>query len=150
MFNGKTVAAILAALIFIASVSFGETENPSADSNALTTETLKTAPSTTLKASWGDYLHYTKIGRFDLAKGNAQAILESKPDPVQLLALSEENPQGYAILLRVIDSASDTELVEVSKKVLDVIEQGKFIRRTDPKIIAEEIRRLSRTERGGH
>jgi HEAT repeat protein len=148
MFNRKTVAAILAVVILAASVSFGANENPSADSNALTTETLKAAPSTTLKASWNDFLHYTKIGRLDLAKGNAQAILESKPDPLELLTLSEENPQGYAILLRVIDASSDTELVELSKKVLDVIEQGKFIRRTDPKIIAEEIRRLSSTTRG--
>ena len=51
--------------------------------------------------NWNDFLHYTKIGRFDLAKGYAQAVLESSPDPVEMLALSEENPQGYAILLKV-------------------------------------------------
>jgi HEAT repeat protein len=126
MFNRKTITAILALGLLSASVSFGRT----------------------LKENWNDFLHYTKIGRLDLAKGYAQTILESKPDPLELLGLSEENPQGYAILLRVIDNASDPELVELSQQVLAIIEQGKFIRRTDPKIITEEIRRLSSTERG--
>ncbi len=126
MFNRKTIGAILALGLFVVSVSFGAT----------------------LKENWNDYLHYTKIGRLDLAKGYAQAVLESNPDPLELLSLSEENPRGYAILLRVVDTASDAELVELSKKVLDVIEQGRFIRRADPKIIGEEIRRLSSTARG--
>ena len=123
MFKRKTVGAILAAGFFVVGVCFGQT----------------------LKENWNDFLHYTKIGRLDLAKGYAQAVLESNPDPLELLTLSEENPQGYAILLRVIDTASDAELVELSKKVLDIIEQGRFVRRADPKIIAEEIRRLSGT-----
>jgi len=126
MFKKKTVGVILVAGLFVVSVSFGAT----------------------LKENWNDFLHYTKIGQFDLAKGYAQAVLESKPDPLELLTLSEENPQGYAILLRVIDTASDAELVELSKKIMDVIEQGRFARRADPKIIGEEIRRLSNTTRG--
>jgi len=126
MFNRKTVAAILAVGLFVFSVCFGQT----------------------LKDNWNDYLHYTKIGRLDLAKGYAQAVLEGNPDALELLTLSEENPQGYAVLLRVIDAAADAELVELSGKILDIIEQGRFIRRADPKIIAEEIRRLSSTTRG--
>jgi len=126
MFKKKTAGAILVAGLFVVSISFGQT----------------------LDKDWNDFLHYTKIGRFDLAKGYAQAVLESNPDPLELLTLSEENPLGYAILLRVIDTASDTELVGLSNKILDVIEQGKFIRRADPKTIAEEIRRLSSTTRG--
>lgn len=126
MFKKKTIGVILAAGLFVVSISFGQT----------------------LKENWNDFLHYTTIGRLDLAKGYAQAVLESKPDPLELLTLSEENPQGYAILLRVIDTASDAELVKLSKKILDVIEQGRFARRTDPKIIGEEIRRLSSTTRG--
>ncbi len=121
MFNGKFVAAILAVGLFVASAGFGQT----------------------LEDNWNDFLHYTKIGRLDLAKGYAQVILDSNPDPVALLALSKENPRDYAILLRVIDTAPDAELVELSGKVLDIIEQGQLIRRSDPKIIVEEIKRLS-------
>jgi HEAT repeat protein len=127
MFNRKTVAAILAVGLFIVSAGFAQT----------------------LEDNWNDFLHYTKIGRLDLAKGYAQVILNSNPDPVALLALSKENPRGYAILLRVIDTAPDAELVKLSGKILDIIKQGIFIRRSDPKIIVEEIKRLnSETPRG--
>ena len=97
----------------------------------------------TVEENWNDFLHYTKIGRLDLAKGYAQAVLDSVPDPVKLLDLSEKNPQGYDILLRVVETAADAELTELSSKLLEVIEQGRFISRTKPKIIAEEIRKLS-------
>lgn len=127
MFNRKTVAAILAVGLLLVSAGFAQT----------------------LEDNWNDFLHYTKIGRLDLARGYAQVILDSNPDPVELLALSKENPRGYAILLRVIDTAPDAELVELSRKILDIIEQGIFIRRSDPKIIVEEIKRLnSKTPRG--
>ena len=126
MFNGKTVAAILAVGLFTVTAGFAQS----------------------LEENWNDFLHYTKIGRLDLAKGYAQAVLESDPDPLELLSLSKENPQGYAVLLRVIDTAPDAELVELSGKILGIIEQGRFIRRSDPRIITEEIRRLSGTARG--
>jgi len=125
MYSRKTIVLILSAGLFLSGPVLAQT----------------------LKENWNDFLHYTKIGRLDLAKGYAQVVLESKPDPVELLALSEENPVGYEILLRVVDTASDAELVELSGKLLGVIEEGRFIRRSDPKIITDEIRRLSGTSR---
>jgi len=101
-----------------------------------------------LEENWNDFLHYTKIGRFDLAKGYAQLCLESNPDPVELFDLSEKNPDGFSFLLRVHEIAPDTELAELAGKVLSIVEQGRFLRRRDPKIIVEEIKRLSGTERG--
>ena len=99
-----------------------------------------------LEDDWNDFLHYTAIGRFDLAAGYAERLIESNPDPVAVLALSEENPNGYGILLRM--HTVSEELKEVSGQILDIIEQGRFIRRTDAKIIIEEIKRLSSTIRG--
>jgi len=128
MFNGKTAVAIIAAVLLAANACLAQTPTP--------------------EESWGDFLHYTMIGRFDLAKGHAQALLAGNPDPVKLLEMSRENPQGYDILVRVSQTASDTELVELSGKILALIERGRFIERIEPKIIAEEVRRLSTTERG--
>ena len=102
----------------------------------------------TLEEDWNDFLHYTKIGRFDMAKGHAQAVLASNPDPEKLLDLSKQNPQGYQILVRVNEVAPDAELAQLSGKILSIIEQGRFIRRSAPAIIAEEVRRLSTTDRG--
>ena len=109
---------------------------------------VSTCSAQTLEENWNDFLHYTKIGRFDMAKGHAQAVLASNPDPVKLLELSRANQQGYQILLRVNDVAPDAELADLSGKILAIIEQGRFIERTEPRIIAEEVRRLSGTDRG--
>jgi len=99
-----------------------------------------------LEENWNDFLHYTAIGRFELAKSYAEQIIESQPDPTRLLELSEENQEGYRLLLKM--HADSEELREVSGKILDLIEEGRYIRRTDPKIIAQEIRRLSGPIRG--
>ena len=99
-----------------------------------------------LEDDWNDFLHYTVIGRFDLAGGFAQKIIDSNADPLALLNLSEENPRGYAILVKV--HASNPDLAPLAAKILDIIEKGRFIRRTDSEIIQEEIKRLSSTVRG--
>ncbi|MBN2594391.1 MAG: HEAT repeat domain-containing protein [Sedimentisphaerales bacterium] len=115
---------------------------------AITYLGVSTCSAQTLEENWNDLLHYTKIGRFDMAKGHAQAVLASNPDPVKLLELSRANEQGYQILLRVNEAAPDAELADLSGKVLAIIEQGRFIERTEPRIIAEEVRRLNSTDRG--
>ncbi|MBC8379097.1 MAG: HEAT repeat domain-containing protein [Planctomycetes bacterium] len=99
-----------------------------------------------LEENWNDFLHYTAIGRFELAQSYADQIIQSQIDPTELLALSENNPDGYRLLLKM--NADSDELREVSGKILDLIEQGRYIRRTDPKIIFQEIKRLSSTIRG--
>jgi hypothetical protein len=101
-----------------------------------------------LEDNWGDLVHYTTIGRFDLAKGYAQAIIQANPDPVKLLALSKANPQGYQMMLRVREVAPDVELVDLIGKIIDIIEKGQFTRRSDAAIIAAEVRRLSSGDRG--
>jgi hypothetical protein len=126
MFNGKKIAAILILTLLAVNIGFSQS----------------------LEENWNDFLHYTKIGRFDLAAGYAQAILDSNPAPVELLGLSEANPPSFALLLKVNENLSDAKLKELSDKILDIIEQGRFTRRSDPKIIQEEIKRLSGTTRG--
>ncbi len=100
----------------------------------------------TLEDDWNDFLHYTVIGRFDLAAGFAQKIIDSNPDPLALLNLSEENPRGYAIVVKV--HSSNPELAPLAAQILDIIEKGRFVRRSDPEIILAEIKRLSSTVRG--
>ncbi|MGD0571958.1 MAG: HEAT repeat domain-containing protein [Sedimentisphaerales bacterium] len=102
----------------------------------------------TLEGNYNDLFHYLNIGRFDMAKGYAQAILDSNAAPLDLFALADGNPQGYALIVKAKESSTDTALAGLCGKVVDIIEQGRFIRRSDPKIISEEITRLSSTSRG--
>jgi hypothetical protein len=102
----------------------------------------------TLEGNYNDMLHYLKIGRFDLAKGYAQAILDGNAAPLDLFALADGNPQGYALVVKAKETSTDKALADVCGKVVDIIEQGRFIRRSDPKVILDEIARLSSTSRG--
>ena len=126
MLNRKNFTIVLATALFVTTAAYSQN----------------------LEQNWNDYLHYTKIGRLDLAAGYAQALLDDQPEPVELLALSEANLNGYAILIKVIDSAPQARLTELSKEILVLIERGRFIRRTEPRIIVAEVKRLSTTQRG--
>ncbi|MHC4573622.1 MAG: HEAT repeat domain-containing protein [Planctomycetota bacterium] len=126
MFKAKTLVSIVTIMLAGVGVGFAQT----------------------LENNWNDFLHYTLIGRFDMAEGFAQAILESDPDPVELLAISEKNPRSYMLLIRAKETKHQPRLAELGGKLWDVIEQGRFIRRSDPIVIVQEIKRLSTTERG--
>lgn len=102
----------------------------------------------TLSEDWSDFLHFTKMGRFDLGKGYAQAVLQRNPDPAAVYKLVQENPQGYELAMKVADSAHDEELAGLTQQLLAVVDEGRFLRRTEPGLIVEEIRRLSTTPRG--
>ncbi len=104
--------------------------------------------SQTLESNYNDSLHYLMIGRFDLAKGYAKSIIDGNPEPVELFKIAEGNPRGYAMLVKAAETADDKELSVLCGKLLGIIEQGRFLRRSDPKIIVEEIARLSTTKRG--
>ena len=54
-----------------------------------------------LEDNWNDFLHYTAIGRYDLAQAFGQKIIDSDPDPVSMLKMSQKNPNGYQILLKM-------------------------------------------------
>ena len=101
-----------------------------------------------LKEDLNDFLHYTAIGRFELANSYGEQLVESQPDPTQLLELIEkdEYQDGYRLLLKMHEDSD--ELRDISGQILGLIEEGRYIRRTDPKIISQEIQRLSTTIKG--
>jgi len=105
-------------------------------------------PAQPLANNWNDFLHYVKIARFDLAKGYGQAILQAKPDPAELFGLVQANQQGYDIAMKMAESVHDAELAQLTQQLLSIIDQGRFSHRTEPRIIVEEVRRLTSTPRG--
>ena len=79
-----------------------------------------------LEEDWNDFLHYTMIGRLDLAKGYAQAILQGNPNPVALFERVQQNPQGYDFAMKVAETSRDEELAKVTQQLLGVIDQGQL------------------------
>ena len=131
MFNAKTLAAVL--LLTVAAVAASPAQTP--------TETA------TLEGNFNDFLHYTLIGRLDVAKAYAQALLQSNPDPVKLLQLTQQNPRAYQVLERARQNKHDAELAQLAEKLFNTIEQGRFLRRSDAKVIYQEVKRLSEGNR---
>jgi hypothetical protein len=162
MLNGRTVAVILIIGTCVVGATLAQGQ-AAADANtpqqvppavppqaspATPQQVNAAVPPQALDEDWNDFLHYSMIGRLDLAKGYAQAILQGNPDPVALFELVQQNPQGYDFAMRIAETARDEELAKVTQQLLGVIDQGRFARRTDSKIIVEEIRRLGSTPRG--
>ena len=99
MFNSKTlVSTLILVSVLIGTTFAGELED-----------------------NWDDFLHYTKIGRLDLAKDYANIIIESEPDAVALLGFVESNSQSYTILQKATQTPHDAELAKLSGQLLDII-----------------------------
>lgn len=97
--------------------------------------------------NWDELMHYTLIGKWDLAKVYGQALVDGDPDPVQLLNLAQL--ERYADSYRNLTLLkADSPIKDIAAKVLELIEQGRFEQRTNPQRIADEVRRLSTTTRG--
>jgi HEAT repeat protein len=131
MLNRTTITSFLTIIILLPISAFAET----ADQNDIAN-------------NFNDLLHYLTIGRLDLSKACATRILEGNPDPVLLFNLSGENPTSYDVLLKAKESQFDAQLADLCGKVIATIDKGRFIRRRDPKVIVEEVKRLSTTPRG--
>ena len=153
MLNGRTAAMILVIGCWV--VGAGLAQNPPAAPNAAVApaanqgqaqDANRPAPQpttpvavtpvaaaagniqATLADNWNDFLHYTKIGRFDLAKGYGQAILQNKANPADLFKLVQDNPQGYETAMKFVEAgqAQDQELAQVTQQLLALVEQGAF------------------------
>ncbi|MFA5424715.1 MAG: HEAT repeat domain-containing protein, partial [Phycisphaerae bacterium] len=101
-----------------------------------------------LEDDWGNFLHYAKIGRLDLARGYAKAVIDANAEPTMILDYYQQNPQAQIVLRKAAENEYDPQFAALAQQIMGIIERGKFMRRSEPATIAEEIRRLSSTARG--
>jgi HEAT repeat protein len=104
------------------------------------TPTEETEPGTKLETLFADFLHFVKMGRFDMANSFAAALLEHPNlDPLTMVELSEKYHDSVETLIEA------TRLADVGPnalRVLEVIRQGEFMVKTDPERIVAQIERL--------
>jgi hypothetical protein len=102
----------------------------------------------TVEKDWTNFLHYASIGRLDMAVAHGKSLLASEPNAIELLHLSEENPQAYAALVDMKARSKNAELAELAGKILDAVDKGRYEKRSNVTVITDEMTRLSTTARG--
>ena len=76
----------------------------------------------TAESLFKDFVHYAKMGRFQLADGYAQSLLvHPELDPVRLVAIADADPESIKTLLRLIRIAT---IEDSAKAVLELLQQG--------------------------
>ena len=99
-----------------------------------------TAPGTAASL-FADFLHFVKIGQFQIANKFAEALLKHpEASPVRLLELSEQHPDSLEVLTIIL---SNSEVGANARRVLDGINEGRQIRRRDPERIKADIAALA-------
>ncbi len=96
-----------------------------------------------------DFIHYTRIARYDQAKENAQALLDRKIKPTDFVklvdSLDESTRRGFADMVLRAERVSDLEAA--AGGLLKAYEQGKLDTARDPQEISRSISMLTGTQR---
>ncbi len=99
------------------------------------------ADSAQLAQQWDDFIHYIRIARPDAARANAQAILESQPDPAAVYRQAAATGDLLDVLARG-EGLRDRALTEAIAQIRQLIEQGYRQVRQDPQNIARALELL--------
>ncbi len=94
----------------------------------------------TVKSLFEDFLHYSVLGRFDLAETYADALINHADlDPVELLRLSESNERSVDTLLVLIKNST---ISDSAARVLQAINAGEHLQRKNNDRILTNIEKL--------
>jgi len=106
------------------------------------------SPATTGKSVdqlWGDFLHYIRVARPDLAKSFGEALLDSGAQPKDVYLLSVKTVGASADLIR---GEKLPGMAKIIVRLRKMIELGHEALRKDPTEIARSIKTLGGTIRG--
>ncbi|HVX84603.1 MAG TPA: HEAT repeat domain-containing protein [Phycisphaerae bacterium] len=122
---------------------------PAADTGAAASQPGDTsvAPGGSLQQYADDFLHYSLVNNVDLAKANAQALLNANPAPQDLLAAFEAAANGRNPREIMLRNEKRDELRDVSAQLLDRLEAGYRAVARDPVRIRAEVDRLATSPR---
>jgi HEAT repeat protein len=101
------------------------------------------APTGTLKQLADDFMHYSLVNNTELAKANAQAILNANPAPQDLLSAFEEAANGRDPRDIMLRNEKRDDLKDVSAQLLDRLDDGYRSVARDPARIRADIERLA-------
>ena len=124
---------------------------PAPDAAAAPAQPEATAPAASgdVRKLVEDYWHYGKIARYDLAATSANALVASNPDPAAVLAAFEavaserhDNLDDWLLRFQNIEQTR-----QPTEQVIQLLNKGRYTRRSEPQWIRSQIDRLNVNER---
>ncbi len=105
--------ALLVAMAMVAAPASAQTPTPPRGN---------TGSRPTVENLYKDFIHYAKLGRFNVADARAKALLaHPELDAVRVLRVSEEDPTGRQTLIRLIAAST---IPESAARVLALLREG--------------------------
>jgi HEAT repeat protein len=94
----------------------------------------------TVQSLFSDFVHYARLGRFNVADAYAKALLaHPELDPVVLLEIANKDRKSIDTLLVIVQFST---IGDSARKVLELIDQGEHIKRQDLERIEKNIELL--------
>ncbi len=101
---------------------------------------VKIPAGATAESLFKDFVHYARMGRFQLANGYAQSLLaHPELDPVRLVAISDADPDSIKTLLTLIRQST---IADSASAVLKLLQQGEQLERQSTARILTNIELL--------
>ncbi len=88
---------------------------------------------------FANFMHNAVIGKFDRADNYAKALLARNPDPLEIMAYSDEQTNSLKTLMLLIENV---QISDSAQKVIALIHQGELLVRKDPERIKLNIDKL--------
>ena len=93
-----------------------------------------------VRSLFEDFLHYARLGRFEMADTRAALLLEHPDlDPVELVAIADRDKRSLDTLMVILHKAPTSDN---AARVLELLRQGELELRRDPERIKRNIARL--------
>ena len=103
-------------------------------------------PSPELMGQVEDFYHYAAIANYQAAAAMGQQIVDANPDP-QALMMAFREVQGRRGPIQNLDQQfnrwqNQEQIAEVTQQIVEIVNEGRRGRATDPQFIQEQIQRL--------
>ena len=88
---------------------------------------------------FANFLHHAVLGKFNRADAYAKRLLDSEPDPAEILQFADQYSNSMKTLFLLI---SKIEVSDSARRIIDLIHEGELLMRKDPQRVKLNIQKL--------
>lgn len=88
---------------------------------------------------FANFLHHAVLGKFNRADAYAKRLLDSEPDPAEILQFADQYSNSMKTLFLLV---SKIEVSDSARRIIDLIHEGELLLRKDPQRVKLNIQKL--------